>query len=123
MTNTRRLLVVDDDDDILEVSRIVLESAGYEVATAHNGQEALDALHGPNGRDTSLIILDLMMPVMDGWELRRQLLDDPGLRTIPVVVCSGDHRELCTPPAEVAATLEKPVALETLLHTIERFRT
>ena len=114
----RRVLIVDDDDDILEVSRIVLEGAGYEVLTAHNGREALDRLRAPGGEATSIILLDLMMPVMDGWELRRRLLSDPSLRDIPVVVCSGDRLDVGSVPAETAAILEKPVGLDTLLDTI-----
>lgn len=116
MTNTRRLLVVDDDDDILEVSRIVLESAGYEVATAHNGQEALDALHGPNGRDTSLIILDLMMPVMDGWEFRQAQLADPALKDIPVVVITASGR--ANGALGKVEVLPKPLRVERILEAV-----
>jgi CheY-like chemotaxis protein len=118
VTGERRLLIVDDDEDILEVSRIVLEEAGYDVATAHHGGEALEQLHAPGGESISLILLDLMMPVMDGWELRRRLLADPTLRDIPVVVCSGDRLELATVPSEIAAVLVKPVGLDALLDTV-----
>lgn len=119
MAKARRVLVVDDDYDILEVYRLVLEHEGYDVVTAHNGQEALDRLHRSNGAHTSLILLDLMMPIMDGWEFRARQLSEPALRGIPVVVFSGDHRALETPPPGIAAVLAKPVSMHALLTVID----
>src|SRR5262249_28128646 len=122
MRASRRLLVVDDDEDILESYGALLTCAGYEVATAENGRVALEKLR--DGVRPDLILLDLMMPIMNGWELRTALLSDPKLAVIPVVVFSGDHRALArTPPNAVAAVLRKPVEVDNLLGTIERCST
>ena len=82
-----RLLLVDDDDAIRESLREALEEDGFEVVTAANGREALDCLR--NNPRPSAILLDLMMPVMDGWEFRDAQLSDPSLRAIPVLVISA----------------------------------
>lgn len=115
----RRLMVVDDDEDIRESYVLFLESAGYEVSTAQNGVVALERLR--SGSRPSLIMIDLMMPVMNGWDLRAELLADPSLADIPVVVFSGDYRELArTPPPAIVGVFRKPVDLDALLQTIAR---
>ena len=81
------ILLVDDNSDILEVIRVILETEGYRVATASNGAEALARLR--EGLDPQLIILDLTMPVMDGWEFRDRQLADPALRDIPTIIYSA----------------------------------
>ncbi len=84
----RHILVVEDDADIREALALTLESGGYQVGTASHGKEALDRLrHEPRAE---LIVLDLMMPVMDGWQFRREQQRDPRLATIPVVIVSAD---------------------------------
>jgi CheY-like chemotaxis protein len=83
----RSILVVDDDVASTESLTEILTDAGYTVATAKNGKDALSYLRGqvlPR-----LIILDLFMPEMDGWEFRRAQLKDAKLRDIPVVVMTG----------------------------------
>jgi len=114
------VLVVDDDPDILEVTRFVLESAGYRVSTAANGAEALNCLHGEAA--PCVIILDLMMPGMNGWEFRAEQARDPGLAAIPVIVVTGAGtaaREAAS--LDTACLLEKPVALATLLSMVGRY--
>jgi CheY-like chemotaxis protein len=109
--------VVDDDEDILEAYGLLLESAGYAVATATNGQIALDVLH--RGERPAVILLDLMMPVMNGWVFCEELAADPALADIPVLVFSGDHRALAHAlPAGVRAMFKKPVDLGALLQAI-----
>jgi CheY-like chemotaxis protein len=81
------ILLVDDNSDVLEVIGVILETDGYTVATARNGADALDQLHA--GLAPQLIILDLSMPVMDGWEFRDRQLADPALRDIPTIVYSA----------------------------------
>jgi CheY-like chemotaxis protein len=81
------ILLVDDNSDILEVIRVLLEHKGYDVVTAGNGAEALAQLRARLA--PQLIILDLTMPVMDGWELRDRQLADPALRDIPTIVYSA----------------------------------
>lgn len=81
------ILLVDDNSDILEVIRVILETEGYRVATASNGVEALEQLR--DGLVPQLVILDLSMPVMNGWEFRDQQLADPALRDIPTIIYSA----------------------------------
>src|SRR4051812_16908814 len=83
----KEVLVVDDDPDICMILQDVLESEGCAVLVAHNGREALGVLRD---RLPDVIVLDLMMPVMDGWEFAAQLQQEPLWRDIPVVVVSAD---------------------------------
>ncbi|HSL21111.1 MAG TPA: response regulator [Vicinamibacterales bacterium] len=81
-----RILIADDDADLRESLRLLLEIHGHSVDEARNGEEALRRLDGPH---PNVIVLDLMMPVMDGWQFRRAQLDNPMLAGIPVVVISA----------------------------------
>src|SRR5690349_19896788 len=100
------VLVVDDDKDLLRLMSKFLKLEGFTAAQATNGREALDYLRG--GGDANVILLDLRMPVMDGWEFRREQRVDPSLAALTVVVLSGieaDHSAL-----EPAAAFYKPVS-------------
>jgi two-component system, OmpR family, alkaline phosphatase synthesis response regulator PhoP len=87
---TKRVMVVDDEPDIVELIRYNLKSEGYEVITARNGKEALDKL----GTLPDLIILDLMMPVMDGLETCKRLKADPRTARIPVLFLTARSGEV-----------------------------
>jgi CheY-like chemotaxis protein len=108
------ILVVEDEPDVRDALTVLLESEGYEVAAAAEGREALGRLraaHHP-GRPR-LILLDLMMPVMDGFEFRVQQLQDPEIADIPVIVFSGggdlDRKAgLLAPDAWVAKPVDPP---------------
>lgn len=118
--DTRTVLVVDDDPYIREALAEVLEDEGYPVVTAGDGEEALDRL----GRSSppSLILLDLRMPGMSGWELRRRLLAEPRLAGIPVVLLSADSRlEEAQAVLGAAGSLRKPPSLDELLAAVGRF--
>jgi CheY-like chemotaxis protein len=80
------ILIVEDDLDIREVMRMVLEASGYEVLEACDGAEALDVVRA---RGASVILLDLMMPGMDGFQFREAQQQDPTIASIPVIVVSG----------------------------------
>ena len=82
------IVVVDDDDDIRDAVREVLQQEGYSTEGARNGEEALRLLRGSEDRPC-LILLDLMMPVMDGWEFLTQIDDEPTLHRIPVAIMSA----------------------------------
>ncbi len=116
-----RVLVIDDDPDILDAMSLVLDSAGYQVSTATNGKEALERLRA--GTAPSVILLDLMMPVMNGWQFRAEQTQDPKLAAIPVVIITGagETFEKTTLPG-VDAYLQKPVSLARLLSTVKRFQ-
>jgi CheY-like chemotaxis protein len=111
---------VEDDPDLRAALGEVLRDEGYAVVGAAHGQEALSLLRQEPGR-TSLILLDLTMPVMDGWQFRSEQRSDPDLATIPVVILSAAERR-----AEHLASLgirdyvPKPIDLTHLLETIER---
>lgn len=111
--------IVDDDPDIREVLRLVLEMRGYDVIEAADGVAALSALHGAG---CCTILLDLMMPGMSGWEFRARQRVDPELASIPVVVLSG-VRDLHRQAGDLgaAAYLQKPVELERLIGEVARF--
>jgi CheY-like chemotaxis protein len=84
----RSVLVVEDDGDIRDALTFILRDQGYQVDSASNGREALDHLR--QGSRANLIVLDLMMPVMDGWQFRHEQQRDPALAGIPVVIVSAD---------------------------------
>ncbi len=88
---TGALLLVDDDERVREALVALLEAQGYPVVGAANGREALDVLR-VRGLRPGLILLDLMMPVMDGWQFRAAQLADAELATVPVVVFSAHPR-------------------------------
>ena len=106
------MLVVDDDETIREVIAEVLRDEGYTVACAENGEQALRELS--SGRHADLVLLDLMMPVMSGWELIEELQADSKLSGIPIVVVSA----MAAPGA--FDHLAKPIDLERLLDTVGR---
>jgi CheY-like chemotaxis protein len=112
------VLVVDDDRDICEVVQTVLELEGYAVDTAGDGAEALARLRA--GVRPSVIILDLMMPNMNGFQFREAQQQDPELRAIPVVVLSGDGRAAIKAATLGVEGLRKPVELDVLLDAVRR---
>lgn len=112
------ILIIDDDPDIAEILRLILEVQGYEVVTARHGAAGLEALHGP-AHGASLVVVDLMMPVMDGWSVHEALQRDPQLRHIPMVLITADFRAV--PRAQalgVAAVLRKPFGADEFLDTV-----
>jgi CheY-like chemotaxis protein len=112
------ILVVDDDPDILEALSDILVAEGFAVRRARNGQEAL-ARFTPSPPD--LILLDLMMPVMDGFEFSQQMRKRPDWAKVPIVVLSAD-RNVSSKAREVGAVshLAKPFELKELLNLVRR---
>ena len=108
----RRIMVVDDDDEIREALSDVLTDEGYEVVGARDGHQALKYLR--EGQRPNAILLDLWMPVMDGWQLRHELLSESKLSDIPVIVLTA-VRDQRAQGLMVADVLTKPVQLERLL--------
>jgi CheY-like chemotaxis protein len=114
-----RILVVEDDDDIRDTLRDVLVSEGYDVDVAKDGAEALARLQA--GEHATLILLDMMMPRMDGETFMAALRGRPELAGIRVVVISGNARARDRADALAAeACLVKPFELEDLLGVVQR---
>lgn len=112
------VLVVEDDPDQRDAVALALESEGYAVVTASTGLEALELLGvGPL---PCLILLDLMMPEMDGVQFRGEQLKSETLAQIPVVVLSAFGQATRAKYLRVAEYLRKPVALDRLLTVVER---
>jgi CheY-like chemotaxis protein len=112
------ILIVEDDDDHRATMTEVLREAGYHVRTAHHGQAALTEL--AVGPPPSLILLDMRMPVLDGWGFMAEFRRDPLLHAIPIVAVSESSKVVLERPARVAKCLRKPLDHEQLLRTIER---
>jgi len=120
MVEGREILVVEDEDDVREAIVAILTSEGYRVRSATHGAEAIDQLRA--GLPVSLILLDLMMPTMDGWEFRVMQRQDPALAGIPVVVMSGyPATRYKAAPLGAIDYLEKPVDAGALLGMAERY--
>lgn len=120
LTSKAPVLVVDDDADLRSTLALVLGDAGFAVATARDGEEALAWL-GAHPRP-SVILLDLMMPVLDGWGVLAALRADPALAAIPVVVCTAAH--LGDPRLKhlgAAPLMRKPFDLDALVALLQRF--
>ena len=116
----RLVLVVDDDPDILQTLGLCLTTEGYRVLMAANGREALDLLQKER---PSVILLDLMMPVMDGWEFWRAQQADPELAQVPVIALSALDQTAANQrqPLDVAAFLKKPLDFDRLLQLVRQY--
>lgn len=117
----RRVLVVEDDEVIRSVLVELLEFEGYEVRSAVDGREALTIVD--EWRPDS-IVLDLMMPRMDGWQFREEQRKRPEIRDVPVIVLSaGRHLPSRVAALEPAAVIEKPFDVEVVLQALKRLET
>ena len=114
----KSVLVVDDDNVVREITALLLQGQGYAVACARNGREALGLLRAyPPPPD--LIVLDLWMPGMNGWQFREEQLRDRALCDIPVVVMTASTGFDASPLGS-AEILKKPVGIEQILDAVER---
>jgi CheY-like chemotaxis protein len=115
-------MVIDDDRDVSGAITEALRDAAYEAIAAANGREALEKLRTLD-QMPCVLLLDLMMPEMDGWSFRNEQLDDPALREIPVVVMTAHGGPHDPPVREVGDSdmLRKPVGLQTLLDKVEQY--
>jgi len=126
MEKKAKILLVDDDIDFVETTKIVLESKPYEVIVAHEGDEAL---RKAREESPDLILLDIIMPVKDGFTAAEQLKKDPQLSKIPTLMLTGfaAKRGETTIPVSRGFTLEaedyieKPVSPEELLAIVEKY--
>jgi CheY-like chemotaxis protein len=117
--NMPKVLVVDDDPDLLAICSLVLESEGYNIDVARNGCEAYDVL---SNEGADVVLLDVMMPVLDGISVCKMVKRDPRMRDVPIIVMSASDRlreeakECCAD-----AVLPKPFDIDNLVSTVNHF--
>ena len=120
MNTRQRILVVDDQREILDLTTMVLAGAGYDVVTAASGDEALARV----GREpVDLVLLDINMPGMDGWETLRLLRADEGLGDLPVVMFSvkGElHDQVLSLQEGASGHITKPFSVDELVSRVRR---
>ena len=116
----RDILVIEDDQEISDSLRDLLEGEGYRVATAANGREGIDALRR-QGRHPCIVLLDLMMPVMNGWQFLEVKGKDEGLAPIPVIVVTAYRDKVASVADETAGFVTKPIDVSRLLDVVHRF--
>ena len=122
-----RILIVEDDNDLRDLLRLVLMDEGFEVETCANGKLATEKLEAEKHQTgdkglPAMVILDLNMPVMDGWQVAKWLDADPVLRDIPVIVTSATREQGEKAKALHAdAFLVKPFSTDEILGVVELF--
>ena len=114
VSSTAQILIVEDDDDLREVVKDLLRDLGYKVATAVNGSDALQYLR--TNRPPGLIVLDVMMPVMDGVEFCRRRLRDPALRSIPIFLFTARGQSIANVSA--VRVLRKPLVVDEFIEAV-----
>jgi CheY-like chemotaxis protein len=112
-----QILVVDDDDEFRTVLVDTLNGKGYKTLVARHGKEALEILQ--SGVRPDLILLDLWMPEMDGWQLRHALSSEAAVAGVPIVVMTAAQRQ-DRAGLEVLDVLEKPFSLDQLVTVVRR---
>ncbi len=113
------ILLVDDDADLLQATSLLLDAHGYAVIAANSGARALGAL--ASGIRPCLILLDMWMPEMDGWEVWNRIRATPAWADIPVVALSASAEIVRAHQAGVAGALAKPVEVGELTRTVARY--
>ena len=115
MAGTKTVLLVEDDFEIRDILQDLLEAEGYDVVPAGNGRQALQFLAETRTKSPDLVILDIMMPMIDGRQVLEVMQRDQVLSGIPVIVISAVARET---PVGATAFLKKPFSLEKLFQTV-----
>jgi CheY-like chemotaxis protein len=120
MNHDDTILIVEDDDDIRASLAALLASEGYDVVEARNGEDGLRALR--SGRHFCLVLLDLFMPVKNGWDFRSEQLEDPAVCDVPVVIISADSAARQA-AAKLGAIgwMVKPIDFDALLGTVATY--
>jgi DNA-binding response OmpR family regulator len=124
MKNKKHILCIEDEAEMIELMRLVLEREGFEVTGAMGGEQGLRAM---KEKKPDLILLDLMMPGIDGWEVYRQMRADRELTEIPVIIVTAKAQSidkvLGLQVAKVADYITKPFGPKELIASIQRVLT
>lgn len=117
-----RILVVDDDPDLAALCSMLLESEGYDTDIATNGYEAYSAISNAISEDQpDVVLLDAMMPVLDGLTVCRMVKRDPDLKDIPIILMSASQRLCEEAHGSADAVISKPFDLDNLVNTVHHF--
>lgn len=114
--NAKTVLLVEDDYAIRDVMQDVLENHGYDVVPAANGKQAIDYLTSTPVPKPDVVVLDLMVPIVTGWQVIETMRREGRLQQVPVIVVSAVTQDK---PAGAVAFLRKPVRLNELLETVD----
>ena len=119
-----KILVIDDDRDYIKITKMILQSGGYDVITAASGEEGLNVMRREK---PDMVILDVMMAyILEGLDIRRQMADDPDLKNIPVIMSTsltGERVQRTLPSDEFvpdSAWLHKPIDPDKLLEQVKK---
>ncbi|MFP3853865.1 MAG: response regulator transcription factor [Anaerolineales bacterium] len=119
--NSKRVVCIEDEPEMIDLVRLILGRKGFNVIGANGGVEGLETVRR---EDPDLVLLDLMMPDMDGWEVYQQMKADPALRDIPVVVVTAKAQSidkvLGLHIAKVDDYITKPFGPQELLESVEK---
>jgi CheY-like chemotaxis protein len=115
-TKSHTVLIVEDEEDLREMMREALERKGYRVVTAEEGQDALNKIDSID--QLCLILLDLLMPGMNGWDFFAKMRERPELDKVPVVVHSSASSRA---PAGVTRALQKPILFDRLISVVREY--
>jgi len=121
MSQKAKVLIVDDEPNNVDFLEQALEDSGYQLITATNGQEALNKIQS---EQPDLILLDLNMPIMDGFTVLAKVKEDPNLRDIPVIIISSEHESKSVVKGIKQGAedyLTKPVNAELLVKKVKDF--
>ena len=113
----REVLIVEDDEGVRDTLKLYLELIGYHVSTATNGKEGLDLLK--KNSKPCIILLDLMMPVMNGWQFIDSIQKDPVLASIPIAIVTAFSDR--TEGIHANAVLKKPIDVESMLKVVHQY--
>jgi two-component system response regulator CpxR len=114
----KTILLVEDDLDIRDLLQDYLEEQGYDIVPAGTGKQAIDFLVLDPQSPPDLVILDLMMPIMTGWQVLERVRQEPQLAELPIVVLTAAARDK---PPGAAALFRKPFRLESLVETVRAY--
>jgi CheY-like chemotaxis protein len=114
--NGKTVLLAEDDQDIRDVVQEVLEERGFDVIPARTGRQALDFLSLDVRSRPDFVILDLMMPIVTGWQVLEEMRQDPELEKIPVIILTAVSQDM---PSGATAILRKPFDINELLSILK----
>lgn len=113
-----KVLVVDDDPDLAALCSMLLESEGYDTDIARNGFEAYEVI---SSEHVDVVLLDAMMPVLDGLTVCRMVKRDPHLKDVPIILMSASRRLCDEARGSADAVINKPFDLDNLVNTVRHF--